>query len=109
MPPTWILFALVCAFWLYYVARPLFRALPATMGEQERLQEEKRGYLFALRDAESDHQLGVISDDDYRAARDRLEVEVTRVIDAIDHLQVGGAEARVEARLRELEPKGQDA
>jgi hypothetical protein len=109
MPPTWILFVLVCGFWLYYVLRPLFRASPATMSEHDRLQEEKRGYLFALRDAESDHVLGVISEDDYRAARSRLEAEVTRMIEAIDRLQVGGAEARVEARMRELEPKGQDA
>ena len=81
MPPLWVLFGVASAFWLAYMIRPFLRR----GGEQEDgrrrlLIEDKRGYLFALRDAELDFEGGKLSAADFEAIRARLEEKAARVI-----------------------------
>lgn len=60
------------------VARPLlWGPRSAARGERERTVLEKRRdeALASLRDAEFDHALGKLSEEDYRELRDRLSAE----------------------------------
>jgi len=62
----------------FFVAAPLFRPRPATgpaqpAGERERWERQKRQALAAIKEAELDHRMGKLSDEDLSAMRGRFE------------------------------------
>lgn len=105
MAPEWVLFAIVCIFWGAYLLRPIIaRTTGTTAGSDEhrRLAEAKRGYLFALRDAEIDFESGKLAEADYRAIRARLEEKAAEAIRLLDELGGGTPEEKVQRALDEL-------
>jgi len=72
----------------FFVAAPFFRqtpaALPAGVPEAERWQRQKRQALAGIREAELDHRMGKLSDEDLAATRGRFEAEA---LDALAHLE----------------------
>ena len=76
------------------IAAPLLSLEPAPVGpgadvRKERLEREKAAALLAIREAQLDHAMGKLSDDDYAALRDFYE---RRAIAAIAGLDEAGAE-----------------
>jgi len=71
---------------------PLLRAgrartfIPLPLDPRERLLEDKRRILGALRELAFEHEAGHISDDDYAELRARYEVEAAAVLTALDRL-----------------------
>jgi len=103
MSAEWLLFAGLCLFWLAYLVRPFrSRATDPGVDERRRLIEAKRGYLYALRDAEVDHESGKLSEADYVAVRDRLEEKAAETMRLLDELGGGPPEARIERMLADL-------
>jgi hypothetical protein len=102
LPPA-IVFGLVCLLWLLVLLRPFVRRQASTADDpRERLLEEKRGLLFALRDAEIDFAAGKLSSPDYEGIRTRLEERVSALLARIDALEGGTPGDRVAAALDEL-------
>jgi hypothetical protein len=103
MTAEWILFAILCAFWAVYLTRPLLgTARSAQLDERRRLAEAKRGYLYALRDAETDFESGKLSEEDYVAVRARLEEKAAETIRLLDELGGGTPEQKVARELEKL-------
>ncbi len=98
----------MCALWALYVFRPVLRATSHAESERTRLEEEKRGLLFAIRDAEADHVAGKLSDEDHARARDALERRAARIIAALDALPDAGGTSvtSLEGALRRLRERG---
>ncbi len=72
-----------------FVAAPLFRpaGAPAVAddgGERERWERQKRQALGAIREAEMDHRMGKLSDEDFHALRARLEAQALEALAALD-------------------------
>ena len=71
---------------------PLLRAgrartvLPLPLDPRERLLEDKRRILGALRELDFEHEAGHISDDDHADLRARYEVEAADVLAVLDRL-----------------------
>jgi hypothetical protein len=80
-----------------FVAWPLLAGTPtAEVGESplveaSELEKEKDSALLAIRDADFDHSVGKLSDDDHAALRAELEQRALRAITALD--AASGAEA----------------
>jgi len=93
MTSVLVLFGLICLAWLAYVARPLVAGrVVASRGDLRRqLEEEKRGLLVALRDAENDHGLGKLDVADYRKIREALEIRAARVMKELESVGEGSA------------------
>jgi hypothetical protein len=53
----------------------------------ERLRRRKEEALAAIREAEFDHELGKISDDDYQRLRERLESEALAAMKQLQALE----------------------
>ena len=73
----------------FFVAAPLFRETPAVLpvggpGDRERWERKKRQALAGIREAELDHRMGKLSDEDLAATRGRFEAEA---LDALAHLE----------------------
>jgi hypothetical protein len=101
MLPVWILFLIACLFWGFYIVRPFLVTETPAQDRKQGLIEEKRGYLFALRDAETDHAAGKLSDADYHSVRTKLEEKVAVVMQALDEVE-GTPERKVERALESL-------
>ena len=72
-----------------YVATPLFGSDVAVLageeaGERERWERQKRQALAAIKEAELDHQLGKLTDDDLRAMRARFESQALEALAALE-------------------------
>ncbi len=72
-----------------FVTAPLFRPLLATApadegGERERWERQKRQALVAIKEAELDHQMGKLSDEDLAAMRGRFEVQALEAMAALE-------------------------
>ena len=73
----------------FFVAAPLFRprtgVAPATdFGERERWERQKRQALAAIKEAELDHRMGKLSDDDFTSMRARFEAEALEAMAALE-------------------------
>jgi hypothetical protein len=73
----------------FFVAAPLFRprvgSAPATEGgERERWERQKRQALAAIKEAELDHRMGKLSDDDFTGMRARFEAEALEAMAALE-------------------------
>jgi hypothetical protein len=71
-----------------FVAAPLFRTdLTAGTGavdsERERWERQKRQALAAIKEAELDHQMGKLSDEDLTAMRARFEAQALEAMAAL--------------------------
>jgi len=98
-----LVFVVVCLAWIVLLVVPFRGKPPAAGGEaHEGLIEEKRGLLFAIRDAELDFQGGKLSASDYEAIRARLEREASAIIARLDALEGGTPTDRVTAALDRL-------
>lgn len=103
MSPEWLLFGVLAAFWGVYLVRPLIGPDRArNVDERRRLAEAKRGYLYALRDAETDYESGKLSQEDYVAVRTRLEEKAAETIRLLDELGGGTPEEKVARELEKL-------
>jgi hypothetical protein len=72
-----------------FVAAPLFRWRPAEApaqgpDERERWERQKRQALAAIKEAELDHQMGKLSDDDLAAMRARFEAQALEALAALE-------------------------
>lgn len=71
-----------------FVAAPLFGAptrLATAEGDgRERWERQKRQALGAIREAELDHQMGKLSDDDLATMRARFEAQAFEAMAALD-------------------------
>ena len=73
----------------FFVAAPLFRPRPVTLpaelpGEHERWERQKRQALAAIKEAEIDHRMGKLSDDDLAAMRARFEAQALEAMAALE-------------------------
>ena len=71
-----------------FVAAPLFRAGLTAGGhgedvERERWERQKRQALAAIKEAELDHQMGKLSDEDLTAMRARFETQALEAMAAL--------------------------
>jgi hypothetical protein len=71
-----------------FVTGPLFTAsgaLPAPVAtDRERWERQKRQALAAIREAEVDHHMGKLSDDDLGTLRARLEAQALEAMAALE-------------------------
>jgi hypothetical protein len=72
-----------------FVAAPLFRpALGATApdagSERERWERQKRQAVLAIKEAELDHQMGKLSDEDLAQMRARFEAQALEAMAALE-------------------------
>ena len=58
----------------------------ATADRTSELQEEKATVYRALKELEFDHEAGYVSDEDYRASRERYEARAAGIVHALDEL-----------------------
>jgi hypothetical protein len=75
-----------------FVAAPLFRAWVAAppdeqRSERERWERQKRQALAAIKEAELDHRMGKLSDEDLAAMRARFEAEALEAMAALEARQ----------------------
>jgi hypothetical protein len=73
----------------FFVAGPLFRPRPASgpaeqPGERERWERQKRQALAAIKEAELDHQMGKLTDDDLATMRARFETQALEAMAALE-------------------------
>ncbi len=71
-----------------FVTGPLFGSAPAVpmseAGERERWERQKRQALAGIREAEIDHRMGKLSDEDLGALRARLEAQALEAMAALE-------------------------
>ena len=73
----------------FFVAAPLFRPRAATVpaelpGERERWERQKRQALAAIKEAELDHRMGKLSDEDLATMRARFETQALEAMAALE-------------------------
>ena len=70
------------------VAAPLFQSVPEgpslPPAEREALERQKRQALAAIREAELDHRMGKLSDDDLQTMRVRFEEQALEAMAALE-------------------------
>ena len=77
-----------------FVAWPFFRpATRADVGDVQLtpLERQKREAYAAIKEAELDHQMGKLTDDDFANLRSRYTQQALQAIAAIDHARTRGA------------------
>jgi hypothetical protein len=72
-----------------FVAAPLFRPLLAApvvdeRDQRERWERQKRQALAAIKEAELDHQMGKLTDEDLAAMRGRFETQALEAMAALE-------------------------
>ena len=72
-----------------FIVGPLFRPTPVGApslegGETERWERQKRQALAAIREAELDHQMGKLSDEDLAGMRARFEAQALEAMAALE-------------------------
>jgi hypothetical protein len=72
-----------------FVAAPLFAAPEMTAAvampsERDRWERQKRQALAAIKEAELDHQMGKLSDEDYGRMRERFEQQALEALAALE-------------------------
>jgi hypothetical protein len=76
-----------------FVAAPLFRLAPAGKpatgegSEGERWDRQKRQALAAIKEAELDHRMGKLSDEDLAAMRARFEAQALEAMAALERAE----------------------
>jgi hypothetical protein len=73
----------------FFVVAPLFRAQSAEApapgsGERERWERQKRQALAAIKEAELDHRMGKLSDEDLASMRARFEDQALEAMAALE-------------------------
>jgi hypothetical protein len=73
----------------FFVAAPLFRPRPALApaelpGERERWERQKRQAFAAIKEAELDHRMGKLSDEDFATMRTRFETQALEAMAALE-------------------------
>lgn len=103
MTSVLVLFGLISLVWVAYVVRPLVVGrVEMSRGDLRRqLEEEKRGLLVALRDAENDHRLGKLDSADYHRIRETLEIRAAGVMKELESVGDGSANT-LEAALARI-------
>ena len=91
----------VVAFILYPIVRPPSEMAAAGPGPSEELVARRDRVYGELRDLEFDFRVGKVTAEDYQDARNRLEVEAARVLQAID-TQVKALDDEIEREVRAL-------
>jgi cytochrome c-type biogenesis protein CcmH/NrfG len=59
---------------------------PAASDRRSELEEEKASVYRALREIELDHEVGYVTEEDYRASRERYEARAAQIVSALDEL-----------------------
>jgi len=70
-----------------FVAAPLFRPRATAAGgdaERERWERQKRQALAGIKEAELDHQMGKLSDEDLAGMRARFEAQALEAMAALE-------------------------
>jgi hypothetical protein len=72
-----------------FVTAPLFRGAreapgDASGGERERWERQKRQALAAIKEAELDHRMGKLSDDDLASMRARFEAQALEAMAVLE-------------------------
>jgi len=88
-----------------FIVLPLVRSSPGELvggpGPAEELFARRDRVYGELRDLEFDVRVGKVTVEDYRDARDRLELEAARVLRAID-TQVKAIDEEIEREVQQL-------
>jgi hypothetical protein len=79
-----------------FVAAPLFRPRPRAPREEEsqereRWERQKRQALAAIKEAELDHQMGKLTDEDLASMRARFEAQALEAMAALERRKRGEA------------------
>jgi hypothetical protein len=87
--PIFVLGLALVAVASLFVAAPLFRwrapdAPAQRADERERWERQKRQALAAIKEAELDHQMGKLSNDDLAAMRARFEAQALEALAALE-------------------------
>jgi hypothetical protein len=87
--PVFLAGLVVIAAVSFFIAGPLFRPSPSGAplsegGEVERWERQKRQALAAIKEAELDHQMGKLSDEDLAAMRARFEGQALEAMAALE-------------------------
>jgi cytochrome c-type biogenesis protein CcmI len=88
-----------------FVVYPLFRserwALAGTASQSEELFRRRDRIYAELRDLDFDYRVGKVSAQDYQEAREQLEVEAARILQAID-VEIKAIDEEIEREVRRL-------
>ncbi len=98
---TTVLVAAVVAFVVYPLLRPQRSPLDGASGQSEELLCRRDRIYTELRELEFDHRVGKVSDEDYVEAREQLETEAARILQAID-VQLKAIDDEIERQVRRL-------
>ena len=88
-----------------FVVYPLFRSdrslLISTVSQSEELFRRRDRIYAELRDLDFDYRVGKVTAEDYREARDQLETEAARILQAID-VEIKAIDEEIEREVRRL-------
>ncbi len=96
-----VLVAAVVAFVVYPLIRPQRAPLDGISNQSEELRRRRDRIYAELRELEFDHRVGKVSDEDYADARDQLETEAARILQAID-VELKAIDDEIERQVRHL-------
>ncbi len=96
-----ILVVAVVVFVAYPLVRPARSILTPGSGQFEELFRRRDRVYVELRELDFDYHVGKIIDDDYLAAREQLEIEAARILQAID-VQMKAIDEEIEREVKRL-------
>ena len=87
--PVFVVGLAIIAALSFFIAGPLFRPTPAgapppERSEIERWERQKRQALAAIKEAELDHRMGKLSDEDLAGMRARFEAQALEAMAALE-------------------------
>ncbi len=96
-----ILVVAVVAFVVYPLIRPQRSPLDGASSQSEELLRRRDRVYTELRELEFDHRVGKVTDEDYAEAREQLETEAARILQAID-VELKAIDDEIERQVRRL-------
>lgn len=87
------------------VLRPPGGSIGAAGSRTAELRARRDRVFVELRDLEFDYRVGKLTEDDFTDARDRLELEAARILQALD-VQVQALDVEIEREVREIREAG---
>ena len=96
-----ILVVAVVAFVVYPIVRPSRSILTAGASQSEELLRRRDRVYVELRELDFDYRVGKVTEDDYVEARDQLETEAARILQAID-VEIKAIDDEIEREVKRL-------
>jgi len=96
-----VLVVAVIAFVVYPLLRPTRSPFDSTGSQTEELFRRRDRVYTELRELEFDYRVGKVAADDYAEAREQLENEAARILQAID-VEIKAIDEEIEREVRRL-------